>query len=406
MIHHRFFCFRIIALVLFSAIALRSSGMPHAPSIYNSLPEYSSEDTLKNSGKDSSAFKGTLNNINDFMQKFMIYSPLPAITYASETSWLFGLTKMNAFRLGTNNQNDTTIQPSSITATAYYTLNKQYKAVVTSDLMFGQNKWECFTEILFMDFPNHYYGVGDYTILTDECLVETQNFSLIQSLNYNIKKSWYIGIKYSFNDYFKVDTVADGNPCGEDVSHLEENEGIQSGIGLRVSREARDNRYNAKRGSYIFFEYLNYGRWIGSEFSYHALTLDLRKYYTPVKWLTVAGQFYSETKFGDVPIQSLSLMGGDKRMRGIYTGRFRDKTMIEGQVELRFPVYWIIGATVFAGLGEVAPTFGDYTWGGIKVAYGAGLRINVHEATRTNVRFDVGFFDKKPLFFFMFLEAF
>lgn len=99
-------------------------------------------------------------------------------------------------------------------------------------------------------------------------------------------------------------------------------------------------------------------------------------------------------------------MGGSDQMRGLYDGRFRDHTMITTQVELRFPLYWIFGGTLFTGLGEVAPTYGDYTWDGIKFTYGLGLRLMVYEPTRTNLRFDVGFFENQPLFFFTFSEAF
>lgn len=93
-------------------------------------------------------------------------------------------------------------------------------------------------------------------------------------------------------------------------------------------------------------------------------------------------------------------------MRGIYIGRFRDKTMIEGQVEMRFPIYWIFGGVVFTCLGEVAPGFQDYTMNGVKWTYGGGIRMNVNSATRTNIRFDVGVFQNQALFFFTFSEAF
>jgi len=60
----------------------------------------------------------------------------------------------------------------------------------------------------------------------------------------------------------------------------------------------------------------------------------------------------------------------------------------------------------FTGLGEVGSTLKSYTWDGIKWTYGAGLRLSVNEATRTNIRFDIGFYKVKPLFFFTFSEAF
>ncbi len=364
-------------------------------------------DTTKGQAGDTTTTLGKLDHFNDVMEKIVVYSPLPVVSYSTETDWLFGLTKINAFRIGTKDQHDTTFQPSHITALAYLTLAKQYKVALTADLMFGHNKYQSFTELLFIDFPNFYFGVGNDTKLNDECLVETENFSLTQKFGYKLTKRWYIGLKYHYNNYFKVDTVPNGEQCNNKLPDLSVNEGTQSGMGIIIDRETRDNRFNARKGSYLYFEYLFYGKWIGSKFTYHSIILEYRKYVTPVKWLTLAGQIYTETKIGDnIPVQSLSLMGGDNRMRGIYIGRFRDKNMIEGQIEARFPIYWIFGGVIFTGLGEVAPTIKAYTWQGIKWTYGAGLRMNVNKATRTNIRFDVGFFEHTPLFFFTFSEAF
>ncbi len=377
---------------------------------YNYLPFISFEktfpDTTHQQNDDTTSTKSKLDDFNKKMERYVQIFPIPMASYSSETDWLIGLTKINSFRIGAEDQYDESIQPSQITALVYFTLNKQYKAVVTSNLIFGNNKYESFTQIMFVDFPNYYFGVGDYTKLEDMCWVETEHLSFEQSFGYRFNKKWYAGIRYNYDNYYKVDSVPDTEVCSFDFSELEKNKGVQSGLGFKISRETRDNRLNAQKGSFLFFEFMNYGKWIGSKFEYNSMIFDYRKFITPKKWLTIAGQLYAEAKFGNVPVQSLALMGGDNRMRGIYIGRFRDKTMIEGQVELRFPIYWIFSGTIFSGLGEVSPDLGAYTWRGIKWTYGAGLRLSVNEATRSNVRFDVGFFEHKPLFFFTFSEAF
>ncbi len=347
-----------------------------------------------------------LDHFNEKFERVVRIFPIPLVSYSSETNWLFGLSKINSFRMGTKDQFDESIQPSQITGLVYLTLNRQYKGVVTSDLIFGENKYQSFTQIKFIDFPNYYFGVGDYTKLEDRCWVETENLSFEQSFGYKLNKNWYAALKYHYNNYYKVDSVPNTESCTFDFTELEKNKGPQSGLGFKIHRETRDNRLNAKKGSFLLFEFMDYGKWVGSKFEYNSFILDYRKFVSPNNWLTIAGQFYAEAKFGDVPVQSLALMGGDNRMRGIYIGRFRDKTMMEGQVELRFPIYWIFSGTIFSGLGEVSPGLDSYTWQGIKWTYGAGFRVSVNQATRSNVRFDVGFFEHKPLFFFTFAEAF
>ncbi len=402
-----FFDLIVFIITLFSVVQVAASDNLTHFTLDFITPDTITADTTKSQKGDTANFEGKLDNFNTTMEKIVKYSPLPVISYSTETDWLFGLTKINSFRMGTKDQHDTTIQPSTITALGYYTLNKQYKFALTAKLMFGENKHQTNTEFLFVNFPEYYFGVGNETSSSDSCLVLTRNFSFTQAYAYKLTKYWYIGGEYNYNNYFKVDTVAGGGDCDIDITDLNKNnKGVQSGIGIKIARESRDNRFNAQKGSFLYFEYINYGHWIGSDFAYNAFVLEYRKYITPLKWLTIAGQIYTEAKFGDVPVQSLALMGGDNMMRGIYIGRFRDHTMIEGQVEVRFPIYWIFGGVLFTGLGEVAPKYSLYTLQGIKWTYGAGLRMSVHEATRTNIRFDVGFFQGNSLFFFTFSEAF
>lgn len=406
------FLFSLIIFIFFLFGFIKAGESPNLNYSINYLvsPDTIAVDTIKSQKSDTTSFKGKLDNFNGKMETIVKYSPLPIITYSSLTDWLFGVTKINSFRIGDKDNSDTTIQPSTITGLAYFTLNQQFKFVVTSKLMFGHNKYQSQTEVMYINFPEYYFGVGNDTKSSDSCLVSTQNFAIIQGFSMKFSENWYVGIKYEFNNYIEVDTMSYDNSvegsCNIDVSNLPDNEGIQSGFGIMIARETRDNRFNARKGSHFSFEYLNFSKSLGSKFSYNSFIIEYSKYVTPIKWLTIAGQVYTEAKFGDVPIQSLARMGGSDQMRGLYDGRFRDHTMITTQVELRFPLYWIFGGTLFTGLGEVAPTYGDYTWDGIKLTYGLGLRLMVYEPTRTNLRFDVGFFENKPLFFFTFSEAF
>ena len=360
-------------------------------------------DTLKSGDTDSTSKISKLDKFGETMELVVKYSPLPVVSYSPITNWLFGLTKINSFRIA-DDQKDTTVQPSQVTALAYLTLNNQYKFALNVSLMFGKNKYKSSTSFFMFNFPEYFYGIGNDTKKEDACLIQYKNISFSEAFSYRVTKRWYIGMKYTYANYTEVDTTT-GEHC-LDYENISNNEGVQSGIGIRFARETRDNRFNARKGSFFFFEYTNFGKWIGSDFAYNTLSINYRKYITPLKWLTIAGEVQAKAIYGDPPVQSLSLMGGDKRMRGIYKGRFRDKTIIDTQVEFRFPIVWIFGGVLFTGLGEVGETFKSYTWQGIKWTYGGGLRLTVHEETRTNLRFDVGFFQGEPLYFFTFSEAF
>ena len=49
----------------------------------------------------------------------------------------------------------------------------------------------------------------------------------------------------------------------------------------------------------------------------------------------IAFDLHGEFNYGDVPWNMLASLGGSTRMRGYYEGRYRDKCLIETQLELR-----------------------------------------------------------------------
>ncbi len=350
-----------------------------------------------------------LNRFNSKMEKVIKYSPLPVISYSTETSWMFGLTKYNGFRIGSEDNLDESIQPSQVTSIAYFTLNHQYKIGAEVDLMLNRNKYRWHSEAYYLDFPGFFYGIGNNTLFSDEKFLNLNNLLFSTGLEYKLNNSMYVGAYYSFNHYFNV-SYADSSEA-EIGNPLAGNEGLQSGLGINFALETRDNRFNASKGHYFFVQYMNFGKWLGSSFSYDLFIMDFRKYFTPVSFLTIAMQVYTEARFGDVPIQSLALMGGDNRMRGIYLGRYRDHTLIDSQVELRFPLAWIFGGTIFTGFGQVAPDYQSYSFKEVHMVAGVGFRIMVDSANKTNLRFDIGIsrdqqFIYRQLYFFTFSEAF
>ena len=93
-------------------------------------------------------------------------------------------------------------------------------------------------------------------------------------------------------------------------------------------------------------------------------------------------------------------------MRGYYSGRYLDKIFTAFQVEYRFPVFWRFSAVLFGGLGQVAPTFGDFAFDSMKAAAGAGLRFTIQKEPKMNLRLDFAFSPEGFQFYFNLMEAF
>jgi outer membrane translocation and assembly module TamA len=91
---------------------------------------------------------------------------------------------------------------------------------------------------------------------------------------------------------------------------------------------------------------------------------------------------------GRVPFFALCSLGNAADMRGYPMGRYRDRRILVGQAEYRRELWWRFGFTVFAGAGQVAPTFKDLTWSNVRPGGGAGLRFTLAPKNHINLRVD------------------
>ena len=355
---------------------------------------------------DTSGTMQKLNSVNSFMEWYMLYFPVPFGSYSKETNWLFGLTKYNAFTMRRDHELDSTTQASSITAFGYYTLNTQYKAVLESNLMFSENRALWKITLAYIYYPLLYYGIGNDTHLSQERTLNTLNIQLSTSYLFRVWKKWYVGAAYDFYNYSKVELDGDAPSYPGDSLQIANAEGKQSGFGLRVTMEGRDNRLNAKKGFYLDASYQLFDKALGSDFNYQYFQFDARYYFPLLRKFTIATLLRSESRQGDVPVQSLALLGGDYYMRGSYLGRYRSNVSLIGQAEARFPIFWILGGTLFGGAGQVATDYSKIDLGSFHANYGFGLRLKVDSKHDVNLRFDMGFTGDQTLFVMNFSEAF
>jgi len=365
----------------------------------NAFPKANQFSLLAEDSTQEISFADKTQNFIEFAFK---YFPLPFGGYATETSWVLGITKYNAWKFKSTTLPDSLIQPSSIIAYFYFTGEHQYKFNVAVDLMQNSNKYNSKFDFVFLDYPSLYFGLGNQNERDSGYMVDYKNLMISPTFYYNVHEKIYIGAKYTFNNFIDVKNLISRS----DDSLIVLNEGIQSGLGFHMYREARDNRIRAQKGSYLNISYDYYGKYLGSDFDYGAFMLDYRKYITPIPKLTIAGQFFTELTHGDIPIQSMPVVGGAYMMRGVYENRYRDRQMLMGQLEMRFPLFWIISGATYAGLGQVAPKLSDLRLDGFHLGYGAGFRILIDEATSSVLRFDFSFDKDGHSIFIGFNEAF
>ena len=99
-------------------------------------------------------------------------------------------------------------------------------------------------------------------------------------------------------------------------------------------------------------------------------------------------------------------LGGQKKMRGFYEGRYRDNNCLVLQAEYRRHLFWLLGFTVFADAGQVMHRYEDLSSTHWQYTYGAGLRLMIDQSQKLNLRIDVAVGNKKILPYFTVAEAF
>lgn len=122
------------------------------------------------------------------------------------------------------------------------------------------------------------------------------------------------------------------------------------------------------------------------------------------KGAVLAYDLHAEINSSKTPWTMLALMGSSNRMRGYYEGRYRDKGMIETQIELRQKVYGRSGVVAWVGAGNVFPSMKKFSFDKTLPNYGVGYRWEFKN--RVNVRLDYGFGKNQSGFIFNINEAF
>ena len=109
---------------------------------------------------------------------------------------------------------------------------------------------------------------------------------------------------------------------------------------------------------------------------------------------------------GDVPYYDLCLFGGHNILRGYVGGQYRDRTLLATQLEYRWQFYKAFGMVLFGGIGEVAPSLGDYTSDNILPSYGAGARYMIDDKRGMNLSVDYAVGKDSDAVYFRIGEAF
>lgn len=327
---------------------------------------------------------------------------LPVVSRSPETDWAFGFAGTWFFK---TDMKDSTTRTSNLQLISIYTLRKQFVAQVDGNFVLPGERFYIKLHSSFSRYPDRFWGIGNNTPNSNMERFSFQQFHINPLLMVKIKPRFFVGLDFDMQKFYKLEYPAGGL---FETQHIPGRYGsFISGAGLLVLYDNRDNFYNAYKGWYAQFININYGKWMGSQYTYSQYIFDVRKYFKLYKSHVIALQGYFEYNGpGEVPFRNLARMGGPERMRGYFSGRYSDKAHMCYQAEYRFPIWWRIGGTAFASAGQVADKIKNFKLNEFKYTYGFGLRFMANRAERINLRVDFGFRKGGGDYYFTIAEAF
>ena len=265
------------------------------------------------------------------------------------------------------------------------------------------------------DLPFDYFGVGfdngqNVPRGRDTTRYNATNFRFKPTVTTRVKDALFIGFNFDVN-YQDAENPAPPILADPDFQHFGPSY-TDVGAGFTINWDTRDMTVNPFKGNYFLLQSTHYRDWLGSDFEFDSLDLDLRTYIPVIReGSRLALMLQSRYTTGDVPWASLTTPGSSRDLRGYRLGQYRDKTGIWGLVEYRHQLkkrdseelsrHGLVG---WAGLGFIGRDYKSMGGNTLPNA-GVGYRFEVQE--RRNVRFDFGFGrDGDTGFYLSFNEAF
>lgn len=294
-------------------------------------------------------------------------------------------------------------RPTNIQFSFIYTARKQMVISLVPDLYFKEKNKRVYMSILYLDFPDTFFGIGNDAPLTSSEGFTSQIASFLVSGEQEIATNLSLGLQ-SWVRYEQLTEFKEGGLL-ESGTLTGSDKGTAVGVGTFLRWDTRDNYFYTNHGSFLRGSWMVFPPGIGSDYRFSRATLDARRF-IPLSWrYVVALRSYTQTSIGDAPFQLLPQIGGRTLMRGYAEGRYKDNVLSVVQAEFRAYVWGPFGAVLFASAGDVQQRFSSLGSDKLIFAGGGGLRLLINDEG-LNFRVDYGIGRDGGSLYFTLGEAF
>jgi outer membrane protein assembly factor BamA len=330
---------------------------------------------------------------HDPLSKKPVYAIVPAIGYSLQTKLAAVISGNVLFYLSPD------AKPSTISANATFTQNKQIFAHILSNNATKNNTYKFVGDLRFYKYPQSTFGLGSSARIENEDPMDYDYFRFYQTVFKKIKGDFFIGAGYNIDHHWRISHEGPINGARSDYAKYgKKGKTTSSGLTFNTLFDSRDNPINARTGMYSSVQLRTNFQAIGSNSNWHSIIIDLRKYFPfPAQSKnTLAFWSYNTVILsGKPPYLDLPSTGWDSYNstgRGFIQGRYRGTKMVYVETEYRFAITpnGLLGGAVFAN-GESFSGGPKSKLETLQPGFGAGVRIKLNKLSNTNLAIDYGF---------------
>lgn len=325
----------------------------------------------------------------------------PVAFYSPETKLGFGAAGSYSFRF--KNQSDNSF-PSQITFGGAYTTNGQVLLYLPFRVYALEHKLISYGEAGYYRYTYNFYGIGNDVPWNYTETYKTYFTRLRMNVLWRFTDAFNIGPRIWFEEQDIRRVQSNGLL---DTNNIAGSRGSSTpGLGFTINIDTRDNLFYPKSGWFAEIAWQTFQKSWNSTHTWTRYLTDVSHYSSLGKHSVLAINGLVDFSEGNPPFNLMAALGGTRRMRGYYEGRFRDLKSLLLQAEYRSIIKGRFGYTIFASTGSVANQIKEFQNSPLRFAAGAGIRFRIDRKEKLNLRLDVAFGRNSEAIYFTIGEAF
>lgn len=312
------------------------------------------------------------------------FAVFPQFAYSQETGFWGGLITYYRYELLPD-----TGQKNHLDLLTMYTQKKQLQIRFIPKFHFTNLNSDLKLNATFMKWPSEFYGI-------DNSNSQAERFKFTPEIS-ELEIDWIYYLSslmklHCYSDILHSVIIKREEPLlMKDVPGNEKY--FISGLGLGISYDGRDAEDFPTQGIFTHCKLLSYRSWLGSDYDYEEITIDVREYLRLSNLHVLAFQQFFSYKSDQSPFYKLFKLG--EYVRSYNDELFLNNHGLVFRAEYRFfpfkgKIGKRLGFATFIDLGQGMQRLQELNFSDWRCSYGIGLRISIFVKDRFNLRFDYG----------------